>query len=156
MLTKIISGGQTGVDRAALDVALALGIPIGGWCPKGRLAEDGPIPAHYPLTETPSVNYPRRTEWNIRDADATLILVFGEPGLGTKLTLRLCEESKKPYFAVWFDLRQGAESIAMVRVWLKDHQPGVLNVAGSRESARKGAYDATVAFLREVLMEAKS
>ena len=74
MFTKIISGGQTGVDRAALDVALELGLPCGGWCPRGRRAEDGPIDPRYPLTETPWDGYPQRTEWNVRDADGTLIL----------------------------------------------------------------------------------
>ena len=73
-IAKLISGGQTGVDRAALDAALAAGLPIGGWCPKGRLAEDGVIPLRYPLQETPSQQYAQRTRWNVRDADGTLIL----------------------------------------------------------------------------------
>ena len=71
---EIVSGGQTGVDRAALDVALALGLACGGWCPRGRRAEDGPLPARYPLRETPSASYPERTEWNVRDSDGTLVL----------------------------------------------------------------------------------
>ena len=79
MLAKIVSGGQTGVDRAALDVALDLSLPCGGWCPKGRKAEDGPIAAHYPLTETPLDSYPQRTEWNVRDSDGTLVLTRGKP-----------------------------------------------------------------------------
>ena len=74
MLRRIVSGGQTGVDRAALDWALARGFPCGGWCPAGRLAEDGPIPAEYPLTETPAAESSQRTEWNVRDSDATLIV----------------------------------------------------------------------------------
>src|SRR5262245_51361441 len=74
VISKIVSGGQTGVDRAALDVALELGIPCGGWCPKGRLAEDGPIPERYPLKETTLRVYPQRTEWNVRDSDGTLVL----------------------------------------------------------------------------------
>src|SRR5437870_6380616 len=95
MLTKIISGGQTGVDRAALDVALELGLPCGGWCPKGRRAEDGPIPARYPLAETPWSGYPQRTLWNVRDSDGTLILVDGEPDRGTQLTIELAKRKKK-------------------------------------------------------------
>jgi hypothetical protein len=73
----VVSGGQTGVDRAALDAALALGLPIGGWCPLGRRTEDGPVPDRYPLRETPSADYAERTEWNVRDSDATLILHRG-------------------------------------------------------------------------------
>ena len=76
MIEKIISGGQTGADRAALDWAIASGVPHGGWCPKGRKAEDGPIPSCYTLTESPSANYLQRTEWNARDADGTAVLFF--------------------------------------------------------------------------------
>ncbi|MGO8056497.1 YpsA SLOG family protein, partial [Rhizobium leguminosarum] len=75
----LVSGGQTGVDRAALDVALRLGIACGGWCPRGRRAEDGIIPARYPLIETPTARYPQRTGWNVRDADATLVIHAGQP-----------------------------------------------------------------------------
>src|SRR5262245_2006637 len=104
MLKKIISGGQTGVDRAALDVALELGIPGGGWCPKGRRAEDGPIPDRYPLTETPSEHYPQRTEWNVRDADGTLVLIRGQPQRGSALTIAVAERLAKPKLVV--DLSQ--------------------------------------------------
>src|SRR5215217_2323846 len=83
---KIVSGGQTGVDRAALDVALELGIECGGWCPAGRQAEDGPIDARYPLRETPSADPAQRTEWNVRDSDATLLLTTGAASPGTELT----------------------------------------------------------------------
>ena len=96
MIERILSGGQTGVDRAALDVALELGLPCGGWCPKGRRAEDGPIPSHYPLTETPWDGYPQRTEWNVRDSDGTLILTEGEPDRGTALTRELAARHGKP------------------------------------------------------------
>lgn len=74
---RVISGGQTGVDRAALDVALELGLPCGGWCPAGRRAEDGPIPARYPLTETAGADYVERTRRNVVEADATLVLCHG-------------------------------------------------------------------------------
>jgi predicted Rossmann-fold nucleotide-binding protein len=74
MIERLVSGGQTGVDRAALDVAIACGIPHGGWCPRGRISEAGPIPAHYQLTETDSFKYWVRTERNVIDSDATLIL----------------------------------------------------------------------------------
>src|SRR6266571_9073801 len=83
VVSKIVSGGQTGVDRAALDVALELGIPCGGWCPRGRRAEDGIIPERYPLIETPTTAYPQRTERNVRDSDGTLVLTVGRADGGT-------------------------------------------------------------------------
>ena len=83
---RIVSGGQTGVDRAALDVAIELGVPCGGWCPRGRKAEDGPIAARYPLRETNSVSYRVRTERNVRESDGVLILTWGPPREGTALT----------------------------------------------------------------------
>ncbi|HLF11639.1 MAG TPA: putative molybdenum carrier protein, partial [Gammaproteobacteria bacterium] len=84
---RIVTGGQTGVDRAALDAALELGLACGGWCPKGRWAEDGEIPPRYPLKETTSTDPARRTRANVRDADATLVLTDGEPTGGTRLTM---------------------------------------------------------------------
>src|SRR5947209_20410690 len=107
---RIVSGGQTGVDRAALDVALALGIPCGGWCPRGRRAEDGPIPERYPLVETPTDEYPERTERNVCDSDGTLILTRGQPDRGTALTARLANRHKKPLYVV--DLAAPAEDEA--------------------------------------------
>ena len=103
MITKIVSGGQTGVDRAALDVALELGIPCGGWCPRGRRAENERIPDRYPLQETPWDGYPQRTEWNVRDSDGTLVLTHGEPDRGTALTIRLAQQKKKPCLVVDLD-----------------------------------------------------
>src|SRR5438309_6802555 len=94
--TKIISGGQSGVDRAALDVALELGISCGGWCPKGRRAEDGVIPEQYPVRENASTSYPPRTEMNVRDSDGTLILTNGRPDRGTALTVNLAKRYEKP------------------------------------------------------------
>ncbi|MBI4248544.1 MAG: putative molybdenum carrier protein [Elusimicrobia bacterium] len=131
MLKKIISGGQTGVDRAALDFALEAEIDCGGWCPKGRIAEDGPIEQKYPLEETPSEEYAQRTEWNVRDSDATLILTIGEPKGGTALTVYLAGRGRKPCLVV--DLRSAPEAHT-VRDWLKERRVSVLNVAGPRES----------------------
>src|SRR5947209_12411896 len=100
MSLKIVSGGQTGVDRAALDVALELGLPCGGWCPKGRLAEDGVVPDRYPLDEAPTASYPERTRLNVRDSDATLVLSWGAPQGGTLLTVRACQGQGKPHLVL--------------------------------------------------------
>jgi hypothetical protein len=143
--TTILSGGQTGVDRAALDVALALGLPCGGWCPRGRRAEDGPIDARYPLRETKSSRYPPRTARNVQDADATLILTRGAPDGGTALTARLAERRGKPCLVV--DL-SGPVSVKALRAWLTRHRVRVLNVAGPRESSQPGIYEQASAFLQ--------
>jgi hypothetical protein len=148
MLVQIVSGGQTGVDRAALDVALELGLPCGGWCPRGRLAEDGPIPARYPLRETPSPAYTQRTEWNVRDSDGTLVLTPGEPAGGTALTVALAEQLGKPLLVI--DLT-GPVRADDVRKWLQSQPIRILNVAGPRESEQPGVQARATAFLREGL-----
>lgn len=145
---KIVSGGQTGVDRAALDVALELGLSCGGWCPKGRRAEDGVIPDRYPLQETPTVAYPERTKWNVRGSDATLILTRGKPDRGTALTLKLARRYRKLRRVV--DLR-GADSAEAVRAWIVAHAVNTLNVAGPRESKRPGIYRAARRVLQGLL-----
>jgi hypothetical protein len=147
---RIISGGQTGVDRAALDIALERGIPCGGWCPKGRRAEDGPIAPHYPLEETSWWGYPQRTEWNVRDSDGTLILAVGEPDRGTVLTEELAEQQGKPYLVVDPTDHQRIEE---VRTWAREQNIAVLNVAGPRESSQPGAYARASEFLRLLLGE---
>jgi hypothetical protein len=144
----LVSGGQTGVDRAALDVALALGIPCGGWCPRGRRAEDAPLSERYPLNETPSADYQQRTEWNVRDSDATLLLTPLPPDGGTALTLELAERMGRPHLAVDpHDLSHARE----VRAWLASERVRTLNVAGPRESRAPGTYDAARCFLSAVL-----
>ncbi len=148
MFSKIISGGQTGVDRAALDVALELGLPCGGWCPKGRRAEDGPLPLHYPLTETPSWAYPQRTKWNVRDSDGTLVLARGATAGGTALTIELARRYGKPCLVVDMAEQPGA---VQVRVWAQSHQVRLLNVAGPRESESPGIYAQAAQLLRELL-----
>lgn len=144
MIRKIVSGGQTGVDRAALDVAHALGIPCGGWCPKGRRAEDGPLPAGYPLTETPSDDYAQRTEWNVRDSDGTLVLTKGAPTEGTAYTIRIAERLGKPCLVV--DLER-LTAPAAILAWAKTHRVAVLNVAGPRASKAPGIYEEASRFL---------
>ncbi|MDX1488399.1 MAG: putative molybdenum carrier protein [Acidiferrobacterales bacterium] len=147
---RIISGGQTGVDRAALDIAIELGIPCGGWCPHGRKAEDGVIPAIYPLTETSSAEYAPRTARNVYDADATLILACGPPTGGTALTVEIARRAELPCLIV--DLEQPPAQCE-VRRWLKRHATGTLNVAGPRESGCPGIYDKALAFLRTLLQK---
>lgn len=144
----IVSGGQTGVDRAALDAARALGLPSGGWCPAGRRAEDGPIAAAYPLRETPSAEPAQRTAWNVRDSDATLLLVRGEARGGTALALAEAQRRKKPYLVV--DLA-GAPCAEEVRAWLAARGPRVANIAGPRESEAPGIYAQALGFLTELL-----
>jgi hypothetical protein len=134
---RIVSGGQTGVDRAALDVALELGLSCGGWCPRGRLAEDGPLPLHYPLDETPDEAYEQRTEWNVRDSDGTLILHRGPLRGGTALTHRLAGRYRRPILTV--DLDQEPKPDA-VREWIDQAAIRVLNVAGPRESGSPGIF----------------
>jgi hypothetical protein len=141
---KIVSGGQTGVDRGALDAAIALAIPHGGWCPKGRLAEDGAIPAMYQLTETDSPDYASRTEKNVVCSDATLILCRGRPRGGTELTLRLAIRHKRPHQVV--DLND-PPPLAKVRRWLAKVRPASLNVAGPRESQGCGIASEAAAYL---------
>jgi hypothetical protein len=146
-IEKIISGGQTGVDRAALDVALAMGIDCGGWCPKGRRAEDGRIPSRYPLVETDSTTYSRRTKRNVRESDATLILSRGEPRGGTLLTRRAATELGKPCLAVDVDAPQ---ALAEIRIWLSARPVRVLNAAGPRESQCPGITLAATRLLHEL------
>jgi hypothetical protein len=145
---RVISGGQTGVDRAALDVARELGVPCGGWCPRGRRAEDGPIPEGYALRETPSAAYPERTAWNVRDSDGTLILTRGRPRGGTALTVSLARRAGKPVIVA--NLEGGANA-AEIRAFLLEHRIRVLNVAGPRESEAPGIHDQAAALLRELL-----
>jgi hypothetical protein len=148
MIAKIISGGQTGVDRAALDVALELGIPCGGWCPKGRKAEDGPLSERYPLTETSSPFYAHRTRCNVSDSDGTLVLTRGQARGGTELTIKLAGRYRKPCLVV--DLSTPPETSA-AKQWVKAQRVRVLNVAGPRESEQPGIYAQAVEFLRQIL-----
>lgn len=148
IVARIVSGGQTGVDRAALDVAISLAIPCGGWAPQGRRAEDGPIPCRYPMQETKSRAYAQRTQRNVEDSDATLILCRGRPSGGTALTVACAAALGRPHRVV--DL-QGAPDPAMIRKWLCDHAVAVLNIAGPRESTSPGVYGEAVTFLAAVL-----
>ncbi len=144
----IISGGQTGADRGALDAALHAGIALGGWCPQGRLAEDGVIPERYPLRETSRANYEQRTERNVQEADATLIVVFDQALRGgTALTRELARRHGKPCLIVLATATPAEDIVA----WLRTHRVRTLNVAGPRESNAPGIGEATRTLLLAVL-----
>jgi len=148
-INKIISGGQTGVDSAALDTAIEFKIPHGGWCPMGRLAEDGIIDDRYQLKETDSCDYKQRTRFNVRDSDGTLILNTGKLEGGTALTARYAKELDKPMFIV--DLEQNKNTDALVK-WLEKFKIRDLNIAGPRESKRNGIYLKALHFLQKILI----
>jgi hypothetical protein len=147
-IETIVSGGQTGVDRAGLDVAMELGIPCGGWCPKGRRAVDGVIPAKYPLKETETQEYKERTRLNVLDSDGTLILNRGELSGGTKYTVDIAKSEVKPYLIVALDRSPDPQAVI---AWIKHNDIHTLNVAGPREEGCPGIYDQAVNFLREIL-----
>lgn len=145
---RIVSGGQTGVDRAALDAALQAGIEVGGWCPKHRRAVDGRIDERYPLQETPLEEYSQRTTWNVRDSDGTLVLIDGEPWGGTAFTIEEARRLGRPILVI--SPEKGDEEL--VRRWIAKHDIATLNVAGPRDDAEGSVYSAAYAFMRRLLM----
>lgn len=144
---RIVSGGQTGADRGGLQAARILGIPHGGWCPRGRRAEDGQVPAGWDLRETESRDYAARTEWNVRDADAVLVLTHGPPQGGSLLTLEVADRLGRP--ALHLDLAALDERAAAgaLRGWLAVTPHATLDVAGSRESSDPGLQTLTESIL---------
>jgi hypothetical protein len=139
---KIISGFQTGVDRAAVDVAIEIGLDYGGSVPKGRVAEDGIIDEKYDkLTELLTDSYESRTEKNVVDADATLIFTVGVPSGGTALTIECAKKHKRQYLLIDLKEKPDNEIIELIQTWLSDNQPEVLNIAGPRESSVPGIYE---------------
>ncbi len=127
---RIVSGGQTGADMAGLDWAIANGVTHGGWCPKGRKSESGPIDLVYCLSETPSANYLQRTEWNVRDSDATLIFTMDDQlEGGSKRTREFADRHKKP----WMHFRPGVHP-KFIGTFLHQHHVRLLNIAGKRAS----------------------
>ena len=133
---RLVSGAQTGADIAALDWAITHRVVHGGWCTKGRRSEDGPIPPQYALVETPLANYLQRTEWNVRDSDATVIFTMTEDlGGGSKRTAQFAEKLQRP----WIHFRPGVHEKFFVS-FLVRNEVQTLNVAGKRESAAHGTY----------------
>ena len=139
MLEKIISGGQTGADRAALDAALAAGFPCGGYCPRGREAEDGVIDAHYPLEEIEG-GYAERTRKNVQAADATVAFYTGTLTGGTLQTVNYCREQQKPCHTIDIERLDDPASIRSLAGFLQGRDIRVLNVAGPRESGSPGIH----------------
>lgn len=144
---KIISGGQTGADQAALDAAIALNIPYGGWLPKGRKTENGPLPLRYALGELPTTGYRDRTRKNIVAADATLIFSFGPLSGGSALTEALAIRYNRPFLHIDFDLIDPVQAAALVENWLRGLEPETLNVAGPRASNEPRIYQAVYSLL---------
>ena len=148
-LAKIVSGGQTGVDRAGLDAAMEAGIPVGGYCPKGRLAEDGRVPDRYPLVELTKGGYPVRTEKNVVESDGTLILNVGKLTGGTKFTLDCAKKHGKPYLVVQMDDEPMHDAVLQ---WVEMFDIKIMNVAGPRESKCPGMYDRAKVFLSNLFV----
>jgi len=145
----IMSGGQTGADRAALDVAIRHGVPHGGWCPSDRRAEDGPIDARYLLTPTPNVTYAQRTEWNVRDSDGTVVFTLALHATGgSRYTLQVAQDLGRPVLHV---SRAAAVSATLVRQFITARALRRLNIAGSRESVEPGIYAWVELLLEEAL-----
>ena len=151
MLDRLISGGQTGVDRGALEAALNRRFPCGGSCPKGRRAEDGPIPPRYPLTELDSTNYLVRTRRNVADADATLVLAPGALTGGTRATEKYARQTGKPCLVVDPGTAPTGEPLRRILNWLAREDVRVLNVAGPRESSCPGIAATAEAFIGDLL-----
>lgn len=132
LIRKVISGGQTGVDRAGLDAAMEAGIPTGGYCSLGRMAEDGTIPECYPMIELDSSVYSHRTEKNVVASDGTLILNMGELKEGTLLTRGFAAKHGKPYLVVQLDVQKVIKQERVIN-WLEEQEIQILNIAGPRE-----------------------
>ena len=147
----IFSGGQTGVDRAALDAALAAGAPCGGWCPAGRLAEDGTIAECYPVRELAEGGYRERTRANVRDSSGTLVIHAGELEGGTAQTVNFCRAQGKPCLLIDSTAVTPEAAAATARRFVRDHRIAVLNVAGPRASKHPRIYDYAFALVTWVL-----
>jgi hypothetical protein len=145
----IVSGGQSGADRGALDAAIELGLPHGGWCPRGRRAEDGPIPDRYRLRETDSPEYAVRTLRNVLDSDGTLLVTRGAPAGGSALTASLARRHRRPLLHLDLDALAWDGAVATLRAWLAAHPIATLNVAGPRASGCPGI----AAMVRALLVE---
>ena len=152
MLKKIISGGQTGADRAALDFAIKRKIPHGGWVPKGRIAEDGPLPKKYKLTEMPTDSYQDRTEQNVIDSDGTVIISHGKLTGGSAYTQKMAKKHVRPCLHVDLNKLDVLPAALEILNWLDEHGIKVLNVAGPRASKDPKIYKLVKEILESLLI----
>ena len=150
MIRKIISGGQTGADRAALDAAIKLSVPHGGWIPKGRLTEAGPLSDEYNLTEMPSGSYPLRTEQNVIDSSGTLIVSHGRLSEGSDYTRKMAIKHRRPWLHIDLNKTPAFKAATLIRSWLDENQIDILNVAGPRASKDAKIYSAVVKLIESV------
>ena len=154
MIQKIISGGQTGADRAALDFAIKHNLPYGGWVPKGRKTEDGTLPEKYHLQKMPTGQYSKRTEKNVLDSDGTLILSHGLLTGGSALTTSFAEKHKKPWIHIDLQTTPSPDAARMIQEWVGRNGIKIMNVAGARASKDPMIYQAMLDLLeKSVLMD---
>ena len=150
MLKKIISGGQTGADQAALDVAIRLGIPYGGWIPKGRLTEEGRLDSKYKLKEMETTNYNKRTEQNVIDSDGTLIISHGKLTGGSDYTREMALLHHRPWLHIDLNKTGAFQAAGKIKSWITENEIEVLNVAGSRASKDPSIYQDTVDIIETI------
>ena len=150
MIQKIISGGQTGADRAALDFAIKHNLPYGGWVPKGRKTEDGTLPEKYHLQEMPSGSYSKRTEKNVLDSDGTLILSHGLLTGGSALTTSFADRHRKPWIHIDLEMTSYSEAVRIIQEWAVRNGIKIMNVAGARASKDPMIYQAVMDLLEEM------
>lgn len=148
MIEKIISGGQTGVDRAALDVAEEMGIPSGGWCPAGRDADDGPIPDKYPMQETTAYDHTVRTGFNVRDSDGNLMFYRGSLHGGTAYAVEMATRMNRPVKAIDVDAPPSPGEVAS---WIDENHLRVIHIGGQREATSPGIYQQAYKLIRSII-----
>jgi predicted Rossmann-fold nucleotide-binding protein len=151
---RIISGGQTGVDRAALDFALENKIDCFGWCPKGRKAEDGVIPLSYPLKETDTTDYETRTLKNVDESEGLLVFIDGGTDKGTVLAIDHAEKQNKPIYIIHLSMNVEDQETGIISL-LENQKVTVVNIVGPHESSNPGIYKKTKKFLEELLLRLK-
>jgi len=150
---KIVSGAQTGVDRAALDAALECRVEVGGWCPQGRQSEDGIIPEKYPVIELPGSGYRQRTKQNVIDSDGTVVIYYGRPTGGTKQTIGFCMIERKPYVLINAEEMGVEQASKKIDIFMGENSVTILNVAGPRASGEPRAYEYAKRVIHSVLQK---